>query len=398
MDLHTGSCFWPLRDGLGLVAPPLEHDIQCDVAIIGAGITGALLADALVSEGVSVVVLDRRDVGSGSTAASTALLQYEIDEPLHRLRPRIGPAAADRAFLLGVEAIDDLESLATSLGCPFERRPSLYFASDCEMIGELRRELDARRAIGLEVDWIAQDELRSVWGLASPAAIRSAVAAQTDPYRLCHELLRRTMRSGGAVHDRTTVTRIDERHDGATLTTDRKTRVRCAWVMHATGYESASQLPSGAVELQSTYSIATEPLLPSPGRWLDRCLMWEFADPYLYMRWVGDRLLIGGGDVPFRNARARDRLIARKVRALQARMGELMPDLHVEPSFAWAGTFGTTKDGLGFIGPLPGRERSLVALGFGGNGITYSAIAARMLVDKVLGRPNEDAHLFALDR
>lgn len=90
MDLHSGACFWPLVNGLGLVVPPLDRDVTCDVAVIGAGITGALLADAMTRAGLSVAALDRRDVGEGSTAASTALLMYDIDTPLHRLRERIG--------------------------------------------------------------------------------------------------------------------------------------------------------------------------------------------------------------------------------------------------------------------------------------------------------------------
>ena len=52
---------------------------QCDVAVLGGGITGAFAAEALTAAGLDVVVLDKRDVGTGSTSASTALLQYKLD-------------------------------------------------------------------------------------------------------------------------------------------------------------------------------------------------------------------------------------------------------------------------------------------------------------------------------
>lgn len=398
MDLHSGACYWPMVDGLGLVVPPLERDVECDVVIVGAGITGALVADALVAEGLSVVVVDRRDVGQGSTAASTALLQYDIDVPLHRLREKIGAHAANRAYLLGVEAIASLETLGREVGCAVERRPSMYFTTDAEQVGPLVQELEARLSIGLAVGWIGADALRAEWGLRAAGAIRSTAAAQTDPFRLCQELLRRAVRRGAAVHDRTMVTDRASDGEGVALLTDRGAELRARWMVHATGYESARELPRGVVSLHSTYALVTEPLLPSPGQWLDRCLMWEFAEPYLYMRWAGDRLMMGGADLPFRNEKVRDRLIGKRTKAVAERAGEILPELALEPAFVWTGTFGSTKDGLGYIGAMPDRPRELFALGFGGNGITYSAIASKILADHVLGRANADADLFRFGR
>lgn len=88
MDLRTGQPFWPLRNGLLHAYPPLAADEHADVAVLGAGITGALVAHRLARAGLDVVVVDRHDVGLGSTAASTSLLQYETDTPLSDLVAR----------------------------------------------------------------------------------------------------------------------------------------------------------------------------------------------------------------------------------------------------------------------------------------------------------------------
>ena len=85
MDLRSGHPFWLLKNGLLADYPSLKHDESCEVAIIGGGITGALVAYYLTKEGVETVLVDKRDIGAGSTAASTALLQYEIDTELHDL-------------------------------------------------------------------------------------------------------------------------------------------------------------------------------------------------------------------------------------------------------------------------------------------------------------------------
>ena len=90
MDLKSGYPFWAVKNGLMHAYPALREDLACDVAVIGGGITGALMADELVRHGHGVVVLEQRDIGCGSTAASTALLQYEIDTHLVDLAERHG--------------------------------------------------------------------------------------------------------------------------------------------------------------------------------------------------------------------------------------------------------------------------------------------------------------------
>ena len=74
------------------------------------------------------------------------------------------------------------------------------------------------------------------------------------------------------------------------------------------------------------------------------------------------------------------------------------PHAQIEPAFGWAGLFGSTKDGLAYIGSHPSFPRAYFALGFGGNGITFSEIASRILADVFLGRENRDAKIFRFDR
>jgi|CZKI01.1.fsa_nt_gi glycine/D-amino acid oxidase-like deaminating enzyme len=78
MNLLSPSPFWPIRDGLPASYPALDDNASCDVAILGAGINGALAALHLAEAGVDVVVLDRRDVAHGGTAESTSLLRARI--------------------------------------------------------------------------------------------------------------------------------------------------------------------------------------------------------------------------------------------------------------------------------------------------------------------------------
>ena len=105
MDLKSGYPFWSIKNGLLHAFPPLAADHTSDVAIVGGGITGALIAHELSQHGHSVCVLEQRDVGWGSTSASTALLQYEIDEHMVDLARRYGEADAVLAYRACASAI-----------------------------------------------------------------------------------------------------------------------------------------------------------------------------------------------------------------------------------------------------------------------------------------------------
>src|SRR5690606_19593071 len=140
-------------NGLLHTYPPLDREERADVAVLGAGITGALVAHRLASAGLDVVVVDRHDVGLGSTAAATSLLQYETDTPLGDLITRRGEQDAFRAWRMGQEAIDTIETLLPALGddCDFRRRRSLYLAGSDADVPALRAEYDTRARLGFDV-------------------------------------------------------------------------------------------------------------------------------------------------------------------------------------------------------------------------------------------------------
>src|SRR6478609_6551389 len=139
MDLKSGHPFWPLKNGLIASYPILKANLTCDVAIIGGGITGALMAYHLTQAGIDCVLVDKRDIGYGSTSATTGLLQYEIDTPLTELIRLVGEDHAVRAYKLCLGAIYKLERLVEEVGedCSFAWKKSVYLASLKKDVPEL---------------------------------------------------------------------------------------------------------------------------------------------------------------------------------------------------------------------------------------------------------------------
>jgi glycine/D-amino acid oxidase-like deaminating enzyme len=109
-------------------------------------------------------------------------------------------------------------------------------------------------------------------------------------------------------------------------------------------------------------------------------------------------VIVGGEDDGVLDPRWRDRKIAQKTALLVRKFGKLFPGAAIEPAFGWAGAFGSTKDGLGYIGPHPSFPSAYFALGFGGNGITFNEIASGILADLFVGKRNEHAKIFRFDR
>ncbi len=149
----------------------------------------------------------------------------------------------------------------------------------------------------------------------------------------------------------------------------------------------------------AAFALATTPLASFEGWGEDRCLIWETARPYFYLRTTADdRAVIGGADRPYATAHNRAQLLTRQTTRLADRFAKLFPTLHWDVDWRWGGTFGETRDGLPYIGTVPQFPHGYFALGYGGNGITFSWIAANLLLDHFLDRPNPDARLFRFDR
>jgi glycine/D-amino acid oxidase-like deaminating enzyme len=390
-----------MRNGVGDASSALEESIDCDIAIIGAGITAALVADALIETGKRIVVLDSRDIAQGSTAASTALLQYEIDTHLLDLTRMLGAERAMRAYLACAQSFNLLEQRFPELlpQAGYERRPSLYLASDEKIVPVLRAEMGARRDIGLHCEWLDAESLRTRFGCRRPGAILSALGAQVDPYRLTRGLFAANLRHGVRLYARTRITQIEDAANSMRLRTASGLTVTAAHVVVCGGYESLDFLPPGLADINNTFALVTEPF--ARREWVDTLpVVWDSDRPYVYLRSTPDgRLLVGGADVPFKSTTARDLLLPRQVGKLTHQYQDLFGEDLPPVAYAWAGSFAETRDGLPLIGTMSGMNPRLqFALCYGGNGITYSIHAADMVRAGVEGRAHELDDIFGFGR
>ncbi len=400
MKLYSQQPYWLMKNGIINSYTSLKENIAVDVAVIGAGISGALAAYYLLDTDLKIAIVDRRHAGCGSTAASTAFLQYELDVPLRLLRNYIGEAKAVQCYKLCGEAIHEIESICRSLRPDFDfhTRPSMQFASYKKHKEPLYEEFGLRQKHGFEVQWREEKQLLQQFGIKAPAGMLSAVGGEIDAYMLTHALLDKVTRKGHSIYNNTGIVNISYTRNRVHLLTDTGMQITAKKLIIACGYESQKYIPKKIADIHTTYAIVSEPLTDKVF-WYKNSLVWETANPYIYFRKVGgDKILVGGQDDAYHHPATRESVIKKKAGMLERAFCKRVQNMPIKADYSWSGAFAVTKDGMPYIGSIPERPNTFFALGYGGNGITFSVIAAQIIRDLLSGRKNENARLFHFNR
>lgn len=254
--------------------------------------------------------------------------------------------------------------------------------------------------MGINVEWWDEDLLRkNIPDLKKSGAILSHDGAQVDAYQFAHILLQACIQKGARVYDTVEVREIIHHARGVKLVLDNDTIVETKKLVVASGYESQKYLSKTIVRLHSSYAVISKPFASAQKLWYENAMLWESARPYLYMRATEDnRMLIGGKDEMFQSAVKRDKLLSKKSRQLEDNAKKIFPHLPFVTDYSWCGTFAETKDGLPYIGTVKEHPNTFFALGFGGNGILFSILAAEIITDLMKEKKNDDARIFSFDR
>ncbi len=395
--VRTGTTVWQRTRRPALAISPIRRDRTTDVLVVGAGISGALIAESLADAGLKVMVVDKARPLAGATTASTALLQYDLDVPLSKLVARIGRARATQIWHRSRMALDALRQRSQRLDikAQLQRRDSLYLQGDLLDVAGLEAEAAARRSAGFEVSLLSTAQIRKRYGIARRAGLLSFDCFAVDPRRLAAGYLRRAMDQGATLHSPAQVIGVEPGQRRVLAQLAHGPVVTARNLVFATGYEIPRHVPSNGHRIASTWAMATH---PQQG-WPTSCLIWEASSPYLYLRMTEEgRVICGGEDEPFRDATHRDALLPAKIAALRRKLATLFPTIDTRPQFTWSGSFGSSPTGAPTIGPVPRMPGCFAALGYGGNGITFSMLAAQLLRGLITGTGDADAHLFAFSR
>lgn len=361
-------------------APRLSHltgDLGCDVAVLGAGITGLTTALELARSGRTVVVLEARHVGAGTTGGSTAKVTLVQGTRFSELAQHHDAAVLSRYADATIAGQQYIRSLCERTGAPFEVCDGVSYSTSEQGWGDLADEGQAMAAAGVAPS--LTDDARLPF--ATTGALRLPDQLQIDPQAYLNALLREVLAAGARVHDGTRVdaVSIGSPRELRCSTSEGRARVRAEQVVVATGTPMLDRAGYFArLEPTRSYCVA----MRVPGDRPDGMYL-SVDSPTRSIRRAGtDLLVIGGNGHPVGRAQDNAARIADLEQWARKKLGA------TETTHRWGAQDYRTTDALPFVGRFePWSQDMWVATGFAKWGTTTGTAAGLAIAGEMLGRP-----------
>lgn len=365
--------------------PKLTSDTNCEICIVGGGITGITLAYILASQGRDVVLLEGEHIGAGATGATSAHL-----DPLTDLRPselldRFGEKESKMILKSNFKAMNFIEALSRNHapGCEFKKVPGAFIAYNEEDEKKLKKEKEACEK--LELDAFLEEQATHPMGIKSKLTFNLHARFHPTKYLFC--LAKAARQKGARIFQQSKVREIKE---GKAVLENVSAKAQ-TFVM-------ATHMPFGLHPIiqSRVYPYRSYMILAKLKEEFPDELMWDLQEPYHYLRRVGDdrakHVLIGGSD--HRTGEKTDTF-----KAYEKLRNYAKARLNVESFEAsWSGQFYLSSDGLPYIGKVSPLENIYYATGFEGNGLTFGTLAAQIIGDDILGVSNSASKLYSPGR
>jgi len=369
--------------------PPLRESLAVDACVVGGGILGLLTADLLKQAGMTVAVLEADRVATGVTGHTTAKVTVLHGLIYDHVRSHFGEegarhyAEANRA---GLELIADRVA-QRGIECDFRRRAAYTYVEHASDLDQLRKEVDAARAAGLDAELV--DAVDLPWEVAG--AVRLADQAEFHPRRFLLEIADAIHRDGSYVFERTRATGVDDAKP-CRVRTDAGGEISAGRVVIATHYPTLDRgLFFTRLAAERSYALGVRARGRTP-----QGMFLSTESPSHSVRAApydgGELLIVGGESHKTGTSAPLERYVA-----LEAWARERFDVEAVE--YRWSAQDAMPADGIPYVGKLSPIARSVwTASGFKKWGITNGAAAALMLADAIAGRENPWAQTFDSNR
>lgn len=369
--MDTTSVWRATASGTGFAM--LQEDLQCDVLVVGGGITGVTLALLLARQGRKVVLLEAAEIGSGTTGHSTGNLYVTTSQGIADIASRWDEQVAREVVTQRKAAIDFAEvQCRQNPAAAFTRCPLVLYARELADNDGVEQE---RQALGKAGCLVRQaDSVPS--GLPMPRGPVMVLEdqAQFHPLAYVADLAQRAAKAGASIHEHSRVLELDTKHRVATTASG---RVKAGEIVLATHSPKGVHVVQAEMPVHREYAVAFEAGARDPGPGI----FWWQGEEGLSVRTLvheGKRYVIAAGPeqkVGLHNAKAS--LMA--VETLATQVLEPGPVVH-----RWSAQNYRPHDGLPYIG----RDHSgcFVATGFSTDGLTWGTVAARAIAAQLAGQ------------
>jgi glycine oxidase len=357
------------------------------ILVIGAGIIGASVAQALARRGASVTVLDMRGAGRGASWASAGLLapftEAEEDSPLQRLGAR---------SLALYDQFTETAAASSGRSIEYARTGTLEVALTDDEAKHLLDEKQRLENAGVRLQWIAGDDLRAFEPALSSSAAGGLFVRDhgfVGVPGLVSALAQSASFAGASFESPVEAIDVSSDARGVDVRADQR-RYRADHVVLAAGtwtgrirVKGLPPLPVHPVRGQLLHLRWAATPRPRHVVWSTGC----YAVP-----WSDGRLLVGATveDVGFDES-----VTVSGIQSLTAAVSAMLPGAgYAELIEARAGLRPATPDGLPFIGPVAAAPHVTVAAGHYRNGVLLAPVTAAMVEASILDGNRDEMMVF----
>ena len=367
---------------------PAQSGVEIyDVVIVGGGITGITTALLLQTAGKNCLVAEAQNIGFGTTSGTTAHLNTMLDLTYDQIAKNFGEENAMLVLKSTLEAIDLVSQNVEKyqIDCGFSRRRGYLFSQNHEQSDHLESAFKVSEKIGCQVTYSEE--------IPVPIDFEKALVfehqAQIHPTQYLYGLARAFENAGGAIMQNCRVTNVKEDHKKILEIETERGAIQAHHLIYATHVPPGVNLLHFRCAPWRSYAMAVtlnDEKYPTG-------LAYDLQDPYHYFRTQetsdGKFLIAGGED--HKTAENKDTLQC--FANLEKYLRQYF-DIK-EVAFKWSSQYFIPADGLPYIGHLPGNPDTVfVATGYGGNGITFSHVAAKVLTDIIVKNDSEYKSLY----
>lgn len=401
MQFTNGNIYWREKTKIQKTYPYLTHNTSCDVLIVGGGITGAITAYFLAKEGLNIIIAEKNIIGYGSTLATAATLEYQLDLNMYKLEKMLGANTAKKIYKLCLDAIDKIEKINSKFDkdTEFERQDSLYYSNKFMQKSSMSKEYNIRKSAGFDALFLEKHNAINL----NSAILTKDASAIFNPYEFTQDLFDYLNSfENVSVYENTEIIDIIPKYENVICKTNNDFKIVSNNVIFTSGISTLKYI-NIPMDIYQKFIIVTKPIEKIKNMNVNFTAR-DTSEPYHNIRFTKTgRIIFSGEDIKLSDRRLDEKYISsiakNKYRRLYSTMEKTFSDIDdIDIDFAFNGTCPMTKDSLPIIDEIPNMPNCFCNLGFGTNGILYSVIGADILKDAIKGFYTKDMYMFKINR
>ncbi|MCY0976917.1 FAD-dependent oxidoreductase [Chryseobacterium wangxinyae] len=349
-----------------------------DTIIVGAGITGVTLAKELQNRGQKCLIIEKANVGFGTTGGTTAHINNFFDSSYDEIISDFGEYGAKTLASAAKQTIKYIQSNIRKyhISCEYNECSSFVFSAEEKQNDMLEKMFDAHQLVGIDTV-----KVHSIpFTLPFENAIEIKGQAQFHPLRYINKLIKEFEREGGVILTATQVTDFENKDGKVKIFVnedDYYTADNLVWATH---------IPPGnnrfSILLSPYRSYAVTAKLGNPVSHMAQAA--DLYDPYHYVRYHKSDddyfIIVGGYDHMTGDEDDTEKHFA-----------DLLS--YVDKNFKyrnitakWSSQYYVPADGLAYIGQMPGERNIYISTGYNGNGMTFGSMASLIIPELMEGK------------